>query len=53
MLPYILLRPHPGHKGDYTPVPGRRVGRTQMEESRHLVERYLGAYADVWKSVRE
>ena len=42
-----LLRPHPGHTGNYTPVPGRRVGRTQMEESRRLVERYPGTYADV------
>ena len=42
-----MLRPHPGHAGNYTPVPGRRVGRTQMEESRRLVERYPGTYADV------
>ena len=48
-----MLRPHPGHTGNYTPVPGRRVGRTQMEESRRLVERYLGAYADVWKNIKE
>ena len=55
MLPMcvFVLRPHPGHTGNYTPVPGRRVGRTQLEESRRLVERYLGAYADVWKSTRE
>ena len=52
-LKAILLRPHPGHTGNYTPVPGRRVGRTQMEESRRLVERYLGAYADVWKNIKE
>ena len=48
-----LLRPHPGHTGNYTPVPGRKVGRTQMEEPRRLVERYLGAYADVWKNIRK
>ena len=42
-----LLRPYPGHTGNYTPVPGRRVGRTQMEESKCLVERYPGTYADV------
>ena len=48
-----MLHPHPGHTGNYTPVPGRRVGRTQMEESRRLVERYLGAYADVWKNIKE
>ena len=30
----LLLRHHPGHTGNYTPVPGRRVGRTPMEESR-------------------
>ena len=49
----ILLRPHPGHTGNYTPVPGRRVGNTQMEESRRLVEIYPGTYADVYKSTRE
>ena len=48
-----MLRPHPGHTGNYTPVPGRRVGKTQMEESRRLVERYPGTYADVYKSTRE
>ena len=52
-LPFVLfagneiewvLRPHPGHTGNYTPVPGRRVGRTQMEESRRLVDRYSNTY---------
>ena len=42
-----MLRPYPGQTGNYTPVPGRRVGRTQMEESRRFVERYPGTYADV------
>ena len=48
-----LLPPYPGHTGNYTPVPGRRVGRTQMEESRRLVERYLNAYADFWRNIME
>ena len=30
----LTVSPCPGHTGNYTPVPGRRVGRTQMEESR-------------------
>ena len=34
LLYIYMLRPCPGHTGSYTPVPGRRVGRTQMEESR-------------------
>ena len=49
----IMLRPHPGHTGNYTPVPGRRVGRTQMEESRRLVERYLNTYAAFWRNIKE
>ena len=32
----ILKRPCPGPTGYYTPVLGRRVGRTQMEESKTL-----------------
>ena len=43
--PYVL-RHHPGHTGNYTPVSGRRVGRTLMEESRHKVRRYPGFYAE-------
>ena len=42
----LLLRHHPGHTGNYTPVSGRRVGRTSMEESRRKVRRYPGFYAE-------
>ena len=48
-----VLRPHPGHTGNYTPVPGRRVGRNRMEESRRLVERYLNTYVDFWRNIKE
>ena len=41
----IVLRHHPDHTGNYTPVSGRGVGRTLMEESRRKVRRYPGFYA--------
>ena len=39
-----LLRPCPGPTGYYTPVPGRRVGRTQMDESKTLGNGYSNVY---------
>ena len=50
---WYLLRPCPGHTGNYTPVPGRRVGKTQMEESRRLVDRYLNTYGDLQRNIKE
>ena len=41
-----MLRHHPDHTGNYTPVSGRRLGRTSMEESRRKVRRYPGFYVE-------
>ena len=41
-----MLRHHPDYTGNYTPVSGRRVDRTSMEESRRKVRRYPGFYAE-------
>ena len=48
-----LLRPCPGHTGNYTPVPGRRVGRTQMEESKTLGNRYSNFYGETQEYTME
>ena len=48
-----LLRPCPGHTGNYTPVPSRRVGSSQMEKSRRLVDRYSNTYLDLQRNIKE
>ena len=48
-----MLRPCPGHTGNYTPVPGRRVGRTQMEESKTLGNRYSNVYGETQENIME
>ena len=42
-----VLRPCPGPTGYYTPVPGRKVGRTQMEESKTLGCGSLNVYREI------
>ena len=49
----MLLRPYPGHTGNNTPVPGRRVGRTQLEESRRFVDRYSNTYGAFQRNIKE